>query len=305
MHKTDISRWTHSHRFETGHERRAERQTRLVAILTLVMMAVEITAGWLTNSMALLADGVHMATHTAALGIAAFAYAYARRHVEDKRFTFGTGKVQELAAFASTIILGVAVLGMVYESFLRLLEARPIAFDEALTVAVLGLAVNVFSVFILDAGSHDHHKSHDHHHDHNFKAAYLHVLADALTSLLAILALLAGKLLGWLWLDPLMGLVGAALIARWAWSLARNSGQVLLDMDGDLGLEAQVRSAIEQESDNRLADIHLWKVGPAHWAAILTVVSSQPQSPDHYKNLLRGVAELKHVNVEVYACLED
>lgn len=307
MHKEDLSSWRHSHRFETGHERGAERRTKLVAILTVGMMVAEIAAGTITNSMALLADGFHMSTHAGALGIAAFAYGYARRHADDRRYTFGTGKVGELAAFTSTIILGMVALIMVYESGIRLFTPQTIAFDQALLVAVLGLIVNIASAFILSSPDHghdhDHHHSHGHH-DHNLSAAYTHVIADALTSVLAIAALLFGKFLGWWWLDPVMGFVGAAIIAKWGWNLLLRSSSVLLDMSGSDELEAEVRNAIEQEADNRLADLHLWKIGPNHWAIILSVVSSKPQEPDHYKRLLAGVHELSHISVEVHPCRE-
>lgn len=308
MHGKNLGSWTHSHRFETGHEQMAERRARLVAGLTVGMMAAEITAGIITNSMALLADGIHMSTHAGALGIAAFAYSYARKHAEDRRYTFGTGKVGPLAAFTSTVILGIAALFMVYESGERLLTIQSISFDEALLVAGLGLIVNLASAYILGGHGHghDHDHEHDHaHHDQNLRAAYVHVIADAFTSILAIAALLAGKFLGWWWMDPLMGLAGAAVIGKWAWNLFQSSSSVLLDMNGDEALEAEVRAVIEQNGGDRLADLHLWRVGPSHWAAILTVVSSAPQTPDHYKRLLAGVHELSHINVEVYPCTES
>jgi cation diffusion facilitator family transporter len=311
MHNRDISPWTHSHRFETGHELGAERRTRLVVAITMGMMAIEIAAGVLTNSMALLADGFHMATHAGALGIAAFAYAYARRHQGDSRYSFGTGKVGELAAFTSTIILGMVALLMVYESGKRLFATQTIAFNEALLVAVVGLIVNIACAVILGAHDHDHdHHDHDHHdehrhHDHNLRAAYVHVIADAFTSVLAIIALLFGKVLGWWWLDPVMGFVGAAVISKWAWDLFQSSGAALLDMNRDKELENDVRAAIEQVDDNRLADLHLWKIGPRHWAAVLSVVSKTPQSPDHYKRLLAGIHELSHISIEVHSCQKD
>jgi cation diffusion facilitator family transporter len=310
VHQHDLSAWTHRHRFESGFEEKAERRTRLVTGLTIVTMLVEIVAGFLSNSMALLADGFHMATHAGALGIASFAYAYARKHAEDSRFTFGTGKVGELAAFASTIILGLVCLLMVYESAIRLFHVQAIAFDEALLVAGLGLLVNLASAFILGGHGHTHHHDHDHDHDHdhgpqhdnNLKAAYVHVLADAFTSILAIGALVCGKFLGWWWLDPAMGLVGAAVIGKWAWGLFRASSSALLDMESDSGLKEEVRQAIETGCDDRLADLHLWKVGPNHWAAILSIVSDCPMEPDHYKRKLADVHELGHISVEVQRC---
>ena len=318
MHTSDISAWRHGHRFETGNETKAERRTLLVVALTLTMMVAEIVVGTLTNSMALLADGFHMSTHAAALGITAFAYHHARKHADDRRYTFGTGKVGSLAAFASALFLGLVALGMIWESGERMLSVQFIAFDQALWVAALGLAVNVVSALLLGVGhdhghdhghahAHGHHHDHDHGHashaeDHNLRAAYLHVIADAVTSVLAIAALLFGKYLGWWWLDPIMGIVGALVITKWAWGLAKTSGAVLLDRTTDEDLEAEVRTAIEARSDNRIADLHLWQVGPGHWAAIVSVVTTTPQAPDHYRSLLSGVHELSHVTIEVQAC---
>jgi cation diffusion facilitator family transporter len=305
MHTQDISTWTHDHRFETGGETGAERRTKVIVALTLAMMVAEIGFGTLTNSMALLADGFHMSTHAAALGIAAFAYRHARKHADDRRYTFGTGKVGALAAFASALILGMVALGMVWESSNRLLTVQTIAFDEALWVAAIGLAVNLVSALILGGGhdhGHDHHAHNHHEHDHNLRAAYLHVIADAFTSVLAIAALLFGKYLGWWWLDPLMGIVGAAVISKWAWGLASRSGAVLLDRNGDDELESEVRKAIERDSDNRISDLHLWQIGPGHWAAIVSIVTGDPRAPEHYRGLLTAVHELSHVTVEVHPC---
>lgn len=305
MHTQNIALWSHGHRFGTGAETGAERRTRIVVGLTLATMVAEIAVGLLTNSMALLADGFHMATHAAALGIAAFAYRHARRHADDRRYSFGTGKVGALAGFTSAIILGMVGLLMVWESALRLFSRQEIAFDEALMVAALGLGVNLVSALLLKGSHHhDHHDHHDHHahEDHNLKAAYIHVLADALTSVLAIMALVFGKYAGWWWLDPLMGIVGALVIARWAWGLAVHSGAMLLDIGDDAALEAEVRSAIEGDADNRVADLHLWRVGPGHWAAIVSVVTGTPRPPAHYHDLLHDVHELSHVTVEVNAC---
>ncbi|MBC7905233.1 MAG: CDF family Co(II)/Ni(II) efflux transporter DmeF [Rhodospirillaceae bacterium] len=307
MHTEDLSAWTHDHRFQTGTEAGAERRTKAVAALTIAMMVAEITVGMATNSMALLADGFHMSTHAGALGIAAFAYWHARKHADDRRYTFGTGKVGTLAAFTSAIILGMVALLMVWESGNRLLAVQAIGFDEALWVAVLGLAVNVVSAFILGGGhGHDHHDDHGHHHghhhDHNLRAAYVHVLADAFTSVLAIAALLFGKYLGWWWLDPVMGIVGAVVIAKWAWTLVGKSGGVLLDKSDDGALEAEVRDAIEAEAGNRVADLHLWQIGPGHWAAIVAIVTHTPRSPQHYRTLLGPIHELSHVTIEVDAC---
>ncbi|CAA7615213.1 CDF family Co(II)/Ni(II) efflux transporter DmeF [Magnetospirillum sp. UT-4] len=308
MHTRDLSPWRHSHRFETGGEDGAARRTRVVLVLTLVTMVVEITAGTVFNSMALLADGWHMSTHAAAMGIAMAAYAFARRHADDPRFAFGTGKVGSLAGFASAAVLGLTALLMAWESVQRLLSVQVIAFAEALTVAVLGLVVNLVSAFILGGHGHGHGHGHDHddhdhhHHDHNLRAAYLHVLADALTSVLAVAALLAGKAYGWWWLDPAMGLVGAAVIGRWAWGLLRQSGAVLLDMSGEDGMARSVRAAMEGDGETRVADLHLWQVGPGHLAAIVAVVAGTPRPVDYYRDRLAGLAGLSHVTIEVHSC---
>jgi cation diffusion facilitator family transporter len=293
MHTDDIAAWRHAHRFETGAEEAAEHRTRIVMGLTLATMVAEIVAGTLFNSMALLADGWHMSTHAGALGIAAFAYAFTRRRADDDRFTFGTGKVGALAAFASAIILAMVALMVVWESAHRLTWTQTIAFDQALLVAVLGLAVNVVSAVIL--GGHGHHD----HHDHNLRAAYLHVVADAFTSLLAIAALLLGKVSGWWWMDPLMGIIGAAVILKWAWRMMRGTGAVLLDHCDDRTLQAKVRAAMEGDADNRVTDLHLWQIGPGHWAAIVSVITDNPRAPAHYKALLMDVHEFSHVSIEV------
>ncbi|BAE50038.1 CDF family Co(II)/Ni(II) efflux transporter DmeF [Paramagnetospirillum magneticum] len=308
-HVHDLTPWRHGHQYFSGGEAAAERRTLIVVALTVVMMVAEITAGTLFNSMALLADGWHMSTHAGALGIAAFAYGFARRHAEDGRFTFGTGKVGVLGGFASAIVLGMVALLMVWESASRLREVQTIGFDEALWVAVIGLVVNLVSALILGGDGHTHDHSHDHghdhHHDHNLRAAYVHVVADAVTSVLAIVALLFGKYLGWWWMDPMMGLVGAAVIAKWSWGLMAETGAVLLDHSGDGSLEQEVRAAIEGDADNRLADLHLWRVGAGHWAAIVSIVTHQPQPPDYYKRLLAPVHELSHVTVEILPCVGE
>ncbi len=303
MHTENLSAWTHDHRFGTGFEAAAERRTKAVVALTAVMMVTEITVGSLSNSMALLADGFHMATHVAALGIAAFAYHHARIHADDRRYTFGTGKVGALAAFTSAIILSLVAALMVWESGPRLLTPQSILFDQALLVAAVGLAVNVASALIL-GGGHDHHDhGHGHHHhDQNFRAAYVHVLADAVTSLLAIAALLLGKYLGWWWMDPVMGLAGAGVILNWVWGLLRQSGAVLLDINDDADLDAEVRAALIADGSDRIADLHLWRVGPGHWAAAVSLVTHTPRDPAYYKALLAPVHELSHITIEIQPC---
>lgn len=288
---------TQPHAFHTG-DQTAERRTRLVMLITLATMFVEIAAGWWFNSMALLADGFHMATHAGALAVAAAAYSFARRHAEDRRFTFGTGKVGDLAGFASALVLGVIALGIGAESLGRLLEPRPVAFSEATVVAVIGLAVNLVSALLLSGAHHhgDDHHDHPHQdHDNNRRAAFAHVMADALTSVLAIVALLAGRYLGWLWLDPAMGVVGAVMIALWARSLVRDTAAVLLDTT-DPHLEAEVREQVEGPGDARITDLHIWRVGPGAHAAIVSVTGSA--DADAIRERLVPVHELAHVTVE-------
>ncbi len=282
--------------------------THRVILLTAVTMVVEVVVGMMTNSMALLADGWHMGTHAAALGITAFAYAYARRHKDDPRYTFGTGKVGVLGGFTSAVVLGVVALLVAIESIQRLYEPLTIRFNEALAVAALGLVVNVVSAWLLkdhhheteDLGGHVHH-----HHDHNLRGAYLHVMADALTSVLAIVALIAGKSLGWVWMDPAMGIVGSLLIARWSWGLIRDTGDILLDGAVDPEKIQSIREAIESDTDNCVSDLHIWRVGPHHLAAVISVVTHTPNPPEYYKVLLEGHGELAHVTVEVHRCGDD
>jgi cation diffusion facilitator family transporter len=281
--------------------------------LTAVMMVVEIVAGLVFGSMALLADGWHMGTHAAALAVTAFAYIYARRHASDRRYSFGTGKVGTLGGFASAVGLAVVALLVFGESAQRLAAPVAIRFNEAIGVAVVGLVVNLFCAFLLrddhDHNSvsshdddHDHH--HHHHHDHNLRAAYLHVLADALTSLLAIAALTTGKYLGWMWMDPIMGLVGSIVIARWSLGLLRDTSRVLLDAEVGEEHRTAIAEAIESDADNRVTDLHVWRVGPRHLAAIVSLVTHEPRDPDHYKTLLAPFHDLVHVTIEVHPCSE-
>ena len=268
-------------------------------------MVVEIVAGFLYGSMALLADGWHMATHVAALAISVLAYRYARRHAEDSRFTFGTGKVGVLGGFASAVTLAVVAFLMAAESVHRFFETPTIQFDRAILVAVIGLVVNVASALILQNPFEHRHEGHAHSHDHNLRAAYLHVVADALTSVLAIIALVLGKLWGHTWLDPLMGLVGGFMIARWSWGLLRDTGHILVDSTGSRELLAAVRSAIESDADNRVSDLHVWNVGPNDYAVIVSVVSDQPRTPEHYKEFLAHIEGLSHISVEVHRCEQE
>lgn len=307
MHADSIDAWRHEHVFLGAEHSRNERRTWIVIGLTAVMMVGEVVAGLVFGSIALLADGFHMATHAGALSIAAIAYRYARRHARNEAFAFGTGKLGELAGYSSAIILAIIALMIGVESLLRLLAPVPIRFDEAIAVAVLGLIVNLVSACFLHDRGHQHHADdHDHalshrHEDHNLRAAYYHVLADALTSVLAIVALLTGRFYGWVWMDPLMGVVGSVIIALWSWSLLRAAGAVLLDTLPDKALGQHVRRILEENGD-RVSDLHLWRVGPGHMALVVSIVSDRPQAPAAYKAKLKGLSPLSHVTVEVNEC---
>jgi len=307
MHTTDIARWTHRHDF-CGEFAAAEKNTRRVLILTAVMMVVEIIGGLKLHSMALFADGCHMGTHVVAFFITVGAYAFARRHASNARYSFGTGKVAVLGAFTSAIVLGGIAVFMAGESVNRLLHPLPIHFNEAIAVACMGLAVNVVSALLLkdgphSHGDHSHAHGHGHHHDLNLKAAYIHVIADAFTSLLAIVALTGGKLFGWTWLDPVMGIVGSGVIAQWAYVLIRDTNVILLDKEPEESdLNAEIRKAIESDGDARICDLHIWQVGVKKYAAIISVITHHPKTPAAYKEPLKEHEELVHVTVEVQKC---
>ena len=296
--------WTHDHHFlGHGHER-AEARARLAAIVTAIFMLVEITAGLVFRSMALLADGVHMATHVGALGLAAGAYWLARRHVSNTRFTFGSGKFGDLAAFASATILGVIAAGVALESVERLLSPVDVKYSNALIIAAVGLAVNISTAIIL-SGSHDHGHDHAHARDHNIRAAYVHVIADAATSVLAICALAGGLVFGLRWLDPAVGVIGAGVIASWAYGLVRDSGLVLLDAEADPDMAQKIRLTVEGELNARVADLHLWRLGPGHHGLIVSLVSPQPTDAETVKSRLRAhYPDLSHVTVEVAICAD-
>jgi cation diffusion facilitator family transporter len=322
MHERDefLAQFRREHSYLGDTHRRNEGRTRIVLGLTIVMMAAEIAAGTVFGSMALLADGWHMGSHAAALGLAGAAYIYARRHAGNALYSFGTGKVGDLAGFSSALILLVIAAAMAWESAERFLTPVAIRYDDALVVAVLGLAVNLVSAWILGGGhdhgghehehhghehGHEHHgHDHDHHQDLNFRGVYVHVLADALTSVLAIGALIAGRFMGWSWLDPAVGLVGAAVIARWSWTLMKQTSRILLDAEPVAGVSMQVKSAIEADHDNRVADLHVWRLGPGHLAAMVTVVTHHPRAPAYYKRLLTHIPGLSHVTIEVEQCDE-
>ncbi len=291
---------THDHVFLGAQHDRNARRTWAVIAITAAMMVVEIAAGTFYGSMALVADGWHMSTHAAALIITALSYRYAKRHARNPRFTFGTGKLGDLAGFGSAMVLGVVALLIGWESFVRLANPVGIDFGQATVVAIVGLLVNLGCAALLHEG-HGHLHGHGHHHgtDNNLRAAYLHVLADALTSVLAIAALLAGRAYGWLWLDPLIGIVGALVIARWSWGLLTDAGAVLVDyLPEDENLPAEIREAIEGEGE-RVTDLHVWQLGPGHHAAIVAVCAEVPRHPSDYRQRLAHLGALSHVTIEV------
>jgi cation diffusion facilitator family transporter len=315
----DHGLWTHDHRYlGHGHDR-SEKRARLAALFTAGFMVVEIVAGFTFGSMALIADGVHMATHVGALGLAAGAYWLARRHAADSRFTFGSGKFGDLAAFASAIVLGIAGLAVAVESIQRLISPVAVDYRNAALIAAVGLGVNLVSAYILGgghahghAGEHGHAHDHDHDHghahgavDHNMRAAYVHVLADAATSLLALAALTIGLFYGIRWLDPLVGVIGAGVIASWAYGLVRDSGMVLLDAEADPSLSRDIRRIIEEDLGARVADLHLWRLGPGHQGLIVSLVSPDETSSEQVKAALRKHhPDLSHVTVEIAVCAD-
>ena len=296
-----IHRWKHSHAFGQDIKRPGEVRTLIVISITAVMMVIEITAGIAFGSMALLADGLHMTSHTVALSINAFAYVYARKHAHNEKFCFGTGKVNTLGGYTGAVVLAMFALVMVWESLERLISPVEIAFNQAIFVAVLGLLVNGLSVLIL-GHHHDSNDGHTHHHDHNLWSAYLHVLADALTSLLAIFALLGAKYLGLIWADPVMGLVGAALVARWSFGLLKTTSSILLDKETSDDLRLKIKAALETQDNIRIADLHVWAVGPNIYSAILSVVTHDPQPPEYYKTLMPEGLGIVHTSIEVHRC---
>jgi cation diffusion facilitator family transporter len=308
----------HDHVFLGRDHDRAERRTWAVIILCTVMMIAEIVGGALFGSLALIADGLHMSTHAGALLLAALAYTYARRYSGDRSFSFGTGKFGDLAGYSGAIVLAMIALLIGYEAVSRFLDPVPIAFNEAIPIAVLGLVVNVASAWLLSGGhhhDHDHAHPHSHSHDHdggahehgggthhrdnNMRAAVIHVMADAAVSVLVIAGLLLARIFGWLWMDPLAGLIGALVIANWSVGLLRDTGAILLDRTPDPEMAEKVRIAIESEGD-RVTDLHLWRLGPGHLGAIVSVATSAAREPAHYRKRLAKFADLSHVTVEVH-----
>lgn len=318
MHTHDPSPWQHDHAFDAGNPA-GERSTRLVMWLTAVMMVAEVAAGWACNSMALLADGFHMSSHAVAIGLSAFAYAAARRHAGDRCYAFGTWKIEVLGGFASAVFLLFIVALMVYGSIERLISPQTIRYEEAIVVAVIGLAINLVSAFILGA-AHDHGHGHHHHHGHseanedgnhqhhdlNLRSAYLHVITDALTSVLAIVALLGGWMFGWSWLDPVMGIVGAAVVAVWARNLIADTSKVLLDREMDHPVVEEIRAAVEsggRSVDAKVTDLHVWRVGKGAYACALTVVSHDDGlTPTQVRRWIGQHDEVVHSTIEVHAC---
>ena len=298
--------WRHSHVFDEGNPL-AERNTRWAVVLTAVMMVAEIIGGWMYNSMALLADGWHMSSHTLALGLSVFAYSAARRLAHNKRFTFGTWKIEVLGGYTSAIFLVAVAVLMLYQSTARLLSPTPIHYDQAIAIAMVGLLVNVACAWLLkDGHAHDHgHENHHahgghHHHDLNLRSAYLHVVTDAATSVLAIVALFGGKLWGANWLDPAMGLVGAGLVAVWAYGLLRDTGRVLLDAEMDAPVVAEIHQVIEASPVKaEITDLHVWRVGKGKYACILSLTVQEDATPDEFRQQLSIHEELVHVTVEV------
>lgn len=308
MEQKKLEAWQHDHTFNQDQEKAGEKRTLLVVVITAVMMIVEIIAGLVFGSMALFADGLHMASHALALSINVFAYIYARRNAADERFSFGTGKVNSLGGFTGAILLGVVAAVMVFESAKRLIHPVTITYDQAIFVAVIGLVVNGLSIFILDHkhehhhdhehhGEHGHH--HDHHHDHNLRSAYIHVAADALTSVLAIAALLAGKYFGLVWVDAVMGIVGAALVLKWSASLLKVTSHVLLDKQGPEAIQNELKKQIESDGDSHITDLHVWAVGPKIYSAIVAVTARNPKQPEEYKRLVSSGLGVVHLTVEV------
>jgi cation diffusion facilitator family transporter len=310
MHHLSVSKWQHSHIFGQDLTKAGERRTLIVISITALMMVIEIISGVIFGSMALLADGLHMASHTAALSITAFAYYYARKHSKDEKFSFGTGKVNSLAGFSSAILLVVFALIMTWESVNRFMNPVEIIFNQAIIVAVLGLLVNAVSYLIL-SGRHrtDHSDSghvHGHKHsDHNLRAASLHVLADALTSIFAIVALLTAKYYGLVWMDPLMGIIGAILVARWSIGLLDDTSGILLDKQVSFELQQTIKNNIENYDGNKVVDLHIWAIGPNIYNAIISIVTDSPKQPDHYRKLLPNNLGIVHTTIEIQKCDDE
>ncbi len=310
MHNNSLHLWQHQHIFKID-KQQIEKKTLLVVIITFLMMISEIVVGWVTNSMAVYADGWHMGTHAFALGISLFAYIIARKHAESASFAFGTWKIEILGAYTSAIVLGLVAILMVYVSIERFSRPLSIHYNEALFVAAIGLGINVVCAIILNSGSNQHHHRHENednghaHHNHddlNLRSAYLHVIADALTSVLAISALLGAKYFDANWLDPFVGILGALLIARWSILLLRDSASILLDRENDSPVSREIREHIEADGDTKISDLHLWKVADGKYGCIIAVVTCRRYTIEEYKRRLREVHELAHITIEINQC---
>lgn len=310
MHNEQIELWQHHHVFNVE-KKVIEKQTLIVVIVTFVTMIAEIFFGWITNSMALFADGWHMGTHAFALGVSLFAYIMARKYAKDHRFTFGTWKIEILGAYTSAIVLGIVGVIMIFYSVERIFNPLSIHYTQALFVAVLGLFVNLICAIILNVGGHSHkrehkedkHSHHGHkHEDLNLKSAYLHVVADALTSVLAIVALLGAKYFYLNWLDPFMGIVGAGLIIRWSFLLLKDTGGILLEREMDNPIVNEIKNEIECDGDSKISDLHIWKVAQNKYSCIIALVTGGKYSIEEYKTRLNKVHELAHISVEINKC---
>lgn len=316
MHNELIEMWEHHHVFNV--EKKAlEKRTLIVVVVTFATMIAEIFFGWITNSMALLADGWHMGTHAFALGVSLVAYIMARKYAKDERFAFGTWKIEILGAYTSAVVLSIVGAIMIYSSVERLIHPLGIHYNQALLVAIAGLIVNLLCVMVLSVGGHSHDNAHDAHHheaseqshqkheDLNFKSAYLHVLADAFTSVLAIVALIGAKYLEYVWLDPFMGIIGAGLILSWSYLLMKDTGGILLQRETDGQILEEIRNEIESDGDSKICDLHIWRVAQDAYACIVSVVSARDYSIGEYKARLSKVHELTHMTVEINQCHKE
>jgi len=307
MHKEQIERWQHPHVFNTE-KKTVEKRTLIVVIITFVMMIAEIFYGWLTNSMALFADGWHMGTHAFALGISLFAYILARKYAADDRFAFGAWKIEILGAYSSAIVMGIVGLFMIFTSVERIINPLGIQYNQALFVAILGLLVNVVCAIILNTGGHSHEHAHDgddhakHHHDLNQKAAYLHVVADAVTSVLAIVALIGAKYYNFVWLDPFIGIVGAGLILRWAALLLKDTSKILVQREMDSPIAGEIKGLMESDGDTKVSDLHIWRVAQNKYACVVSLVAENGYSIEEYKKRLTNIHELAHSTIEIHSC---
>ncbi|NCO75417.1 MAG: CDF family Co(II)/Ni(II) efflux transporter DmeF [Cyanobacteria bacterium] len=305
MHYHNLEKWQHSHNFVIEDQHQSEKKTLIVLGITFITMIAEIIAGTTFGSMALLADGWHMATHVGAFSITVLTYRYARINAYNPKYTFGTGKVTVLGGFASAIALSVIALITGIESIIRLFQPQEIQFNQAIYVAILGLIVNIASAFLLQEHHHHDHEHSHHHHDHNLQAAYFHVLADALTSVLAIIALLSAREWGWLWMDSVMGLVATLVIGKWAWGLIGETSTMLLDGTVNQKTKLEIANIIESDADNRIVDLHFWNISENYFSATISLVTYNPQPPEYYKNLLKNIPNLSHILIEVNLCDDE